>query len=152
MKYSSVFVIQFVFLFTCVNGQQLEFSFTNVVGPGDPPDPIPDQDSGNIGKYYYTKEGAEITGITATYDVQGTPEEEVMITWYHNGVPIEFDTNPGGDIPSYANPFTTRQSLNIFGDRKVFADSDTGTRRTTILYIPNIDSRHAGNYTVQVSE
>ena len=155
MKYCFIFAIKFLFLFTFVNGlqPQLEFSFTNVVPPGSRPDPIPDTDSGNIGKYFYTKEGASIGGITATFDVQGTPEQEVMITWYFNGQEIVLDLNPSPFTPPGANFFTTRQSLSVFDQDSnlVYVDSDLGTARRTTFYIPNVGTEHAGNYTVEVS-
>ena len=131
-----------------INGQ-VTFTITNEDPPGTRPDPIPEQQAGNIGRFYFTRVGGRVD-ITAMFDVQGTPEEEIKIRWFFNDEEIGFSSTPGGNPPPGANRFSTVQSTSVFTDKLVYADTNLPAGSST-LYIPDIDSQHIGNYTFEVS-
>ena len=151
IKAGLLLVLLSAIIINCINGQ-VSFTITNEESPGSPPDPIPDRQAGNIGRFFYTKVGGRVD-ITAEYDVQGTPEEEIKVRWYYNGVEIMFATVPGSTLPlpDGANVFSTRESISVFTDNNfVYTDTNTNVGNS-VLYIPNIDTQHVGNYTFEVS-
>ena len=136
-------------------GSGVTFTITNEEAPGTrPPPPIPDLIEGGIGRDYFTKIDGNVY-IRADYSVDGTPEEEVQIRWFKDGVPIEFNLGRvGGDNPPVFS-FSITSSIGLFpGDTttRVYQDNRVNSdgTSTAFLYLPDIDARFAGRYTFEV--
>lgn len=131
------------------------FSITNEEAPGTRPDSIPDLIEGGIGRDFYTKVDGGVY-IRADYSVEGTPEQEVNVRWFKDGVPIIFNNQrvPGDNPP--VPSFSITSSVELFpGDTqtRVYQDRTVNPDQSgsAILYLTGIDPRHAGRYTFEVS-
>ncbi|KAI6645843.1 A disintegrin and metalloproteinase with thrombospondin motifs 18-like isoform X2 [Oopsacas minuta] len=151
-----VLVVFSLFTLSVVNGGGggVSFNIINEEAPGTRPDPpIPDTIAGNIGRNYFTKLGGRVD-ITARFVTNGIPDQEVLVRWFYKGDEIEFALNrqAGDTPPPEARPFTTRRSMNFFGDRPLYIDTDINQNGESFstIYIQNIDPRHVGDYTFEV--